>query len=220
MMLTMTGTAAWVAPQALEPTWTPPLNQSSEYPRQLLATGDETNIPLIGVESGYAFVRIALVERRDGAVHLKDPFSNTVFRQATANEAELIGDHPYVMERFGGPADKQLMLTFDDGPSARFTPEILDILSREGVPATFFTIGENIVKYPDIFNRIVDEGHMAGNHTMTHIDFYAHDDLRNREELIGTDRIMRASAGYASRLFRIPGGDPDNNPLAVLQTNE
>ncbi|WP_253905234.1 bifunctional polysaccharide deacetylase/glycosyltransferase family 2 protein [Arthrobacter sp. H14] len=220
MMLILIGTAAWILPQAVEPTWTPERNGSSDYPRELLAAGDQQNIPLLGVETGYTFVRIALAEHKDGKVYLKDPFSDTIFRAATENEAKLIGEHPYVMERFGAPADHQLMLTFDDGPSAKYTPQILDLLSREGVPATFFSIGENIVENPEIFERIVREGHMVGNHTMTHADFYAHDDLRNREELIGTDRIMRSSEGYASRLFRIPEGDPENNALAVLQAQQ
>nr|WP_277351855.1 bifunctional polysaccharide deacetylase/glycosyltransferase family 2 protein [Arthrobacter sp. SF27] len=96
----------------------------------------------------------------------------------------------------------------------------MDLLLREGVPSTFFSLGQNVVKNPDVFQRIIREGHMVANHTMSHIDFYEHGDVRNREELIGTDRIMRSVGGYATRLFRIPKGDPDNNALAVLQAQQ
>lgn len=219
LMLILTTMLVWLAPQVFAPSWARPLNQNADYPRQLLATADVTDIPLLGEDKGFAFARIALVKRDEGRVFLADPFSAGIFRAATDREVEEIGNKPYVMERFGAPADHQLMLTFDDGPT-RYTSEVLDILEREGVPATFFSLGENIVKNPRIFERIVAEGHMVGNHTMTHTDFYANDNFRNREELIGTDRIMRSSAGYATRLFRIPEGDPDNNPLAVLQAQQ
>ncbi len=210
----------WILPAASAPVWKAQQNQSVEYPRKLLSTEDLRNIPRIGTEGGFAFDRIALIERRDGKVFLKDPFSSTIWREATAEEIELIGDSPYAMETFGKPADHTLMLTFDDGPDPRNTPQILDLLSKEGVPATFFTVGDNIVKYPDIFNREIREGHMVGNHTMSHIDFWAHDDAFNRQQIIGADRVMRASDNYATRLFRIPTGDPGNNSLALLQAQQ
>ena len=61
-------------------------------------------------------------------------------------------------------------LTFDDGPSPEFTPAILDILSEHDVRATFFVVGENVERYPEIVERIVAEGHEVANHTHTHPD--------------------------------------------------
>ncbi|WP_240974323.1 hypothetical protein [Crystallibacter degradans] len=118
LLVAMAGTVAFVTPSALAPTWTPPENQSASYPRELLASWDEENIPLIGEETGFAFVRVDTVERIGGKVMLTDPFSDKVFREAAPAEAEEIGHAPYTVERFGTPAEKQLMLTFDDGPSA------------------------------------------------------------------------------------------------------
>lgn len=210
----------WILPAASAPVWKAQENQAVEYPRKLLSSQDLRNIPRIGPEGGFAFDRIAVIERRNGKVLLKDPFSSTIWREATPEEIELIGNSPYAMETFGKPADHTLMLTFDDGPDPRNTPQILDLLSKEGVPATFFTVGDNIVKYPDIFRRMTKEGHMVGNHTMSHIDFWAHDDLFNRQQIIGADRVMRASDNYATRLFRIPTGDPGNNSLALLQSQQ
>jgi poly-beta-1,6 N-acetyl-D-glucosamine synthase len=211
----------WILPGTTAPLWKAETNQSQDYPRQLLNSGDLEDIPWLGQDVGFAIDRIALVERTGGKVFLKDPFSTTMFRQVTSqDELDLIGNHPYVLDSYGEPADHTLMLTFDDGPDPTFTPQVLDLLSREHVPATFFTLGDNIVKNPDVFKRLIREGHMVGNHTMSHINFWDHDDAFNREQIIGTDRVMRATDGYGSRLFRIPTGDPENNALALLQAQQ
>ncbi len=62
----------------------------------------------------------------------------------------------------------QIALTFDDGPHPGRTPEILDILEKYNIKATFFVIGENVNYYPEVFQRIVAEGHEIGNHTYSH----------------------------------------------------
>ena len=151
---------------------------------------------------------------------LVDAVTGEYLRDADEFEPEHIGDSPYAIDYFGRPADHTLMLTFDDGPDPTWTPAILDILAREQVPATFFVIGRNVVENPEVFRRIIREGHMAGNHTTSHLDFDAQTDFRNQEELIATDRIMRAEADYATPLFRIPRGDPDHNGVAQLQSQQ
>lgn len=211
----------WILPAATAPVHPGRQNQVTTYPRKLLALQDLENIPRIGMRENTAlFHRIALVEHQDGKVLLKDPFSDTIWREASAEEVAVIGTSPYVVEAYGQAPDRTLMLTFDDGPDPRYTPEILDLLSREGVPATFFPVGDNIVKYPEIFRRIIREGHMVGNHTMSHNDFWAQDDNTNRQQIIGTDRVMRAADNYESNLFRIPTGNPENNTLALLQAQQ
>ncbi len=65
-------------------------------------------------------------------------------------------------------SNMQIALTFDDGPHPGRTPEILDILEKYGVKATFFVIGQNVEYYPDVFERTVAEGHEIGNHTFSH----------------------------------------------------
>ena len=212
------GAVSWIVPQALAQPWERPLHQESGYPRELIATGDQENIPLLG-DASNPFSRIGLVEETDAGTVLRSPFSEDVFRVLTDEERELVGDSPYVMERFGELPEKQLMLTFDDGPDATYTGEILDVLSAEGVPATFFSVGTNVVGQPELFRRIVREGHMVGNHTMTHTTAWD-DDLRNREELIGTDRAMRSVGSYATHLFRLPTGDPDNKALPILEAQQ
>ena len=63
---------------------------------------------------------------------------------------------------------KELYLTFDDGPHEVITPLVLDILKKYQAKATFFCVGENILKNPTVFQRIINEGHQVGNHTFSH----------------------------------------------------
>lgn len=219
-LLVAVGGTAWVLPQALDQTWHQPLNQGPDYARQLLASGDVDRVPVVGEDTGYAFARVGVVKRLDGTTVLGDPFSDEIFRTLTKGEEEIVGSSPYAMERFGKPADGELVLTFDDGPSAEYTEKILDVLADEGIPATFFNIGSKIPGNSDTFQRMIREGHAAGNHTMSHLTDWNKSDARHREELIGTDRAMRSAADYATRLFRIPEGDPVKKPLAVLQAQQ
>ena len=62
----------------------------------------------------------------------------------------------------------QVYLTFDDGPNPEITPWILDYLKEKNIQATFFCVGSNIKRYPELFQRIKSEGHSVGNHTMNH----------------------------------------------------
>ncbi len=71
---------------------------------------------------------------------------------------------------------KAIFLTFDDGPIPEITPWVLDILAQYHAKATFFCVGENIEKYPDIFERIKREGHRVGNHTFNHLRGWDHTD--------------------------------------------
>ena len=66
-------------------------------------------------------------------------------------------------------AGEAVYLTFDDGPIPEVTPKVLDILDRYGVKATFFMVGENIDKHPDVFEQVVKAGHSVGNHTYNHL---------------------------------------------------
>jgi Predicted xylanase/chitin deacetylase len=66
-------------------------------------------------------------------------------------------------------SEKKVFLTFDDGPVPEVTPWVLDLLGEYGAKATFFCVGDNVRKHPDIFRRIVKEGHAVGNHTFNHL---------------------------------------------------
>ncbi len=109
---------------------------------------------------------------------------------------------------------KALTITFDDGPSAEYTPQILDELKKLNVHATFFEIGENIEKNPSLVKRIWDEGNFIGNHTFTHPNIGAVGDRRARLELNTTQRAIQSILGRSSILFR-PPYNADAEPVSA-----
>ncbi|MDO6416473.1 glycosyltransferase [Sphingomonas sp. BIUV-7] len=132
------------------------------------------------------------------------------FRTATADDKGLIRDEhysayptPYVVARTGYKS-KQIALTFDDGPDAVWTPQILDILEAKKVPATFFVVGENALAHPFLLDRILAGGSEIGNHTYTHPNLALVSQRGTRIELNTTQRLLEAYTGRSMRLFRAP----------------
>ena len=72
------------------------------------------------------------------------------------------------------PKEKAVYLTFDDGPIPECTPFILETLDRYAIKATFFMVGDNVRKYPHLYEQIVAAGHQVGNHTMNHLGGFKH----------------------------------------------
>lgn len=96
--------------------------------------------------------------------------------------------------------EKVLYLTFDDGPHPRATPYVLDVLRAHGAKATFFCIGKNVQEHPQIYKRILGEGHRTGNHTQHHVNGWKARDKAYLED-------VSQAAGYIdSDLFRPPYG--------------
>ena len=110
---------------------------------------------------------------------------------------------PFVVER-AGYKPGLVALTFDDGPNPDWTPQILDVLKRAHVPATFFIVGVNGVGEPDLMRRIVDEGHEIGNHSYTHPNMARIGPEEIRIELNATQRLIEAYTDRTTRLFRAP----------------
>ena len=96
-------------------------------------------------------------------------------------------------------------LTFDDGP-ATDTLEILDFLKSENIKATFFLIGREVEKHPEIVKRIVAEGHEIGNHSYSHPIYLFCTPTRTRRELEKTQEIIKNTVGFAPKLVRPPCG--------------
>ena len=67
-------------------------------------------------------------------------------------------------------SDNKIYLTFDDGPTPEITEWTLQQLKKHNAKATFFCIGDNIRKYPEIFKKVIEEGHSIGNHTFNHLN--------------------------------------------------
>ncbi len=100
--------------------------------------------------------------------------------------------------------DKTVVLTFDDGPSAAWTPKILDVLAKKHVKADFFVTGSMTTRNPALIRRIVAEGHEVGVHTYTHPDLALHNNMRLNWELGETQLALAGVAGIHSSLFRPP----------------
>lgn len=98
------------------------------------------------------------------------------------------------------PEDHSVYITFDDGPIPESTPFILDTLREFGVKATFFMVGENVARHPELLQRIIDEGHQVGNHTYNHLGSLKHS---IRGYIANTDK---ANELIHSHLFRPPHG--------------
>ena len=99
-----------------------------------------------------------------------------------------------------------IAMTFDDGPSAKLTPELLDILAAHHIHATFFVIGKNVVDHPEILQRAVREGHEIGNHSWSHPALGKMRDDKVRAELQKTDDAIKAAIGTRPVLMRPPYG--------------
>jgi cellulose synthase/poly-beta-1,6-N-acetylglucosamine synthase-like glycosyltransferase/peptidoglycan/xylan/chitin deacetylase (PgdA/CDA1 family)/spore germination protein YaaH len=109
----------------------------------------------------------------------------------------------YVVQRYGWHPG-WVALTFDDGPDGRWTPKILDILKEKHAPATFFVIGKNMSRFPDLVQREVQEGHDVGNHTWTHPNIGETPAPQTLVELNATQRLFETITSRSMRLFRPP----------------
>lgn len=97
-------------------------------------------------------------------------------------------------------SEKVLYLTFDDGPTPSVTEFVLDTLNQYKAKATFFCIGNNVEKYPEIYKRILGEGHAVGNHTQQHLNAWQHDTK------VYMSDVNVASKHINSKMFRPPYG--------------
>jgi peptidoglycan/xylan/chitin deacetylase (PgdA/CDA1 family) len=98
------------------------------------------------------------------------------------------------------PETRDVFLTFDDGPTPGVTEWILDELARHNAKATFFCLGRNVELHPELYTRIMAEGHRVGNHTHNHLKGWSHSANRYAAD------TLRASEVIDSRLFRPPYG--------------
>jgi peptidoglycan/xylan/chitin deacetylase (PgdA/CDA1 family) len=96
--------------------------------------------------------------------------------------------------------EKIIYLTFDDGPHPSITPWVLDHLQAVDAKALFFCVGENVEKYPEVYNRILAEGHLTGNHTYNHLNGWNTDSRKYLKNLVHCSQVVQ------SRYFRPPYG--------------
>jgi peptidoglycan/xylan/chitin deacetylase (PgdA/CDA1 family) len=111
-----------------------------------------------------------------------------------------------------------LAITFDDGPSQKLTPQLLDILKARGIKATFYVLGKNATAYPDILKRMVAEGHEIGNHSFNHLAFPKIGAVKVAEEVNQTNAAIQQATGIRPTTLRPPYGA--TNPTITKRLND
>ncbi|HLX94028.1 MAG TPA: polysaccharide deacetylase family protein [Puia sp.] len=107
-------------------------------------------------------------------------------------------------------SEKKIYLTFDDGPHPEATPFVLEQLAKYNAKATFFCIGKNVQEYPEVYKRILEAGHLTGNHTHNHLNGWQ---VTDREYF---ENIRLAKKYIDSNLFRPPYGRISRFQLKAL----
>lgn len=109
--------------------------------------------------------------------------------------------------------EKVIYLTFDDGPIPEVTPWVLETLKQFNAKATFFCVGDNVRKHPEIFNQLIVEGHRIGNHTFRHLDGW------KTRKAIYLEDVKRCANVLDSNIFRPPYGHLKLNQIKKLRAH-
>ena len=104
---------------------------------------------------------------------------------------------------------KKIALTFDDGPHPYYTEQLLDGLKERDVKATFFVLGKHAEQYPELVERMNEEGHLIGNHTYSHMQLSQRNSEAFKEELIRTNEVIEELTGEEVQYVRPPYGTWD-----------
>jgi peptidoglycan/xylan/chitin deacetylase (PgdA/CDA1 family) len=110
-----------------------------------------------------------------------------------------------------GGNNKSIFVTFDDGPIPIVTPFVLNILKQYNAKATFFCIGDNVRKHPEVFEQLKNAGHAIGNHTFNHLNGWHTDDKTYLDNFLQADELI------GSKLFRPPYGRIKRSQVKLLQ---
>lgn len=195
--------------------WDNPTEQNAEQKLKVVPAGEDVD------REGYGEVLMIQQQPSPGErTTILDPDTNLV-----SSEKMTVLPEPYQIKQYGWK-EKLVALTFDDGPDPAYTPEILDILKEKNAPATFFLIGLQTQKFPDLAQRIYNEGHAIGNHTFTHPDISDVSQwYMKRVELQLTEKLFASKMGVKPLYFRPPYSidqEPDVadqvRPLELVQS--
>lgn len=169
--------------------------KDSDTSNEIIENNDSIVMP--SIENMQGNLEIPIVQ------HNIEEIKNSVLPQFNENAPEEI-------RQIYHSDEKQVYLTFDDGPSKDITPQILDILKQYDVKATFFVLGARVELYPDLLKREYEEGHYIANHGYSHIysQVYENKDTVFQEYVRTEECIKNAleNPDYNSYLFRFPGG--------------
>ena len=112
---------------------------------------------------------------------------------------------------------KRIVLTFDDGPHPKQTRQILEVLDKYQIKATFFVIGVNAKQYPGIVREVLDRGHEIGNHTYTHSHAAGLDKATLERQILDCEKEIFLQSGRSPNLFRPPEGALNDDMRTVIR---
>ncbi len=173
-------------------------------------------IPLAGIRAQQASEPTVKVAEQS---HDNDPYWQMAKKEVYKSVEEVLAQHQAELRRGwklhtflrGATRKKLVALTFDDGPHPKFTPQLLQILRTEKVPATFFVVGEMAEKYPDLIQAEVADGHCVGNHTYHHVNLTKILAPDVATEIRACGDVIKRITGHTPHLMRPPGGDYDKD---------
>ena len=193
-------------------------NTSVNYPRQIAdgvfkcaktngQYGDNGNLQVPVIGTG-VFQRVVKIVQDGDLKYAVDPFTSQVYRPLTQLEAHA-ARCGYAVEEYGRVPAHTVILTYDDGPSGQWTPQILGVLAAYNVHATFFNIGSQDLAFEKVFQAVLAHGNIVGNHSLTHPELISLTNAQARYQLLETMRIQAQAGDYAARIWRTPyqGGD-------------
>lgn len=126
-----------------------------------------------------------------------------------ADQIEVMNSSEFLKAELRGTmydTDPLISLTFDDGPNPEFTPQVLEVLKKHNVKATFFLLGSNVEQYPELAKRIVAEGHQVGNHSYNHPDLRTLTDAEIKQQFEWGQEVIEEAVGFRPDIYRLPFG--------------
>lgn len=181
--------------------------------RQQNRDPNTSNTPALIVQNPQAYAQfIARLAQAQKAQLLNFPLP-TEFQGKTFNDIKFNGKDKKDKAIVTTESEKPIALTFDDGPWDKSTSQVLDILKKNNIKATFFVVGRQVEIYPQLIKQIVADGHALGNHTWSH-QYRMFNEAAAANEIDKTAELVYKTTGVKTSLFRPPGGFL-NNGLAA-----
>lgn len=143
---------------------------------------------------------------------------NGVVHEISATAQKFFESKGYKALCYDTSGEKVLYLTFDCGWENGYTEKILDVLEEKDVPAAFFCTLEHIEAEPELIGRMINDGHIIGNHSAKHKNFAEISRSKMAEEILTCDNYLRKNYGYTSPFFRFPEGSYNENALDLVQS--
>ncbi len=154
----------------------------------------------------------------------KKSHSYGVAKNGKANEISINAQKYFEENNFNAfcldtkSKEKVLYLTFDCGYENGYTSKILDVLKEKNVNAAFFCTLPQVKENPELIKRMIDEGHIVGNHSVTHPSFAEISTTKMQEEIKGMEEFLKENFNYSEPYFRFPKGEYTDNALEVVNS--